>query len=681
MSSEPRETRPAATAQSGASPRPGSFEPDAPLISNWLQFLPDGTLEVYTGKVEIGQNIRTSLAQCVAEELCLPPDAIQMVMADTDRTPYDMGTVGSRTTPVMAARLRAVAASTRELLLDMAAERWNVPREQIRVDNGQIFHAPTQRSMALGELVGGKKLAHPYDLHAPTTPAEGWSIAGASLSKVDARLIVTGQRRYTPDLDRPGMQFGKVLRSPSIGATLVSLDSSAAEALPDVVVVHDGNFVGVVAPDRAQATRALAALHAEWQSSAQVAQAELFEHLRNTPAPPAEPGRFGGPQTLTEGSLAEGRAQAKHTLTQRYTNAYIAHAPMEPRAAVAEWNDGKLTVWTGTQRPFGVRTELAQAFELAEDQVRVIVPDTGGGFGGKHFGDAAVEAARLAKAASKPVKLIWTREEEFSWAYLRPAGVIEVASAVDDTGHIVAWEFHNYNSGAAGIRMPYTVAHQHIEYHPSVSPLRQGSYRALAATANNFARESHMDEIAHHLGVDPLQFRLDNLENERLRAVLEAAAEAFDWHAKPAPGHGIGIACGTEKGSYVATCAEVATGASLNDLKIMRVVVAFECGAIVNPNGLQNQVVGAVIQGLGGALYEAITFADGTITSDRFSRYRVPRFGDIPPIEVVLLDRKDLPSEGAGETPIIAIAPAISNAIFAATSTRLRSLPLLQESS
>ncbi len=679
MSSDQRETRPAATAQSGASPRPGSFEPDAPLISDWLQFQPDGTLEVYTGKVEIGQNIRTSLAQCVAEELCLPLESIQLVMADTDRTPYDMGTVGSRTTPVMAARLRAVAASLRELVKGMAAARWNVPRDQIRIDNGQIFHAPTQHALTFGELVGGQRLAQPYDLDAPTTPAEGWSIAGASLAKVDGRAIVTGQRRYTPDLERSGMQFGKVLRPPSFGATLVALDSSQAEALAHVTVVRDGDFVGVVAPDRAQATHALAALHAEWSTGTHLSQDALFDHLRHTPAPAQEPGRFGGPQASTEGSLATGRALAKHTLTQRYTNAYIAHAPMEPRAAVAEWNADKLTVWTGTQRPFGVRSELAQVFELPEDQVRVIVPDTGGGYGGKHFGDAAVEAARLAKAAGKPVKLIWTREEEFTWAYLRPAGVIEVASAVDTEGRIVAWEFHNYNSGAAGIRTPYAVAHQHVEYHPSLSPLRQGSYRALAATANNFARESHMDEIAHYLGVNPLQFRLNNLQNERLRAVLQAAAEAFDWQSKPASDHGFGIACGTEKGSYVATCVEVATGASLNDLSIARVVVAFECGAIVNPNGLHNQVVGAVIQGLGGALHEAITFAEGRITSDRFSRYRVPRFADIPPIEVVLLDRKDLPSEGAGETPIIAIAPAIGNAIFAATAQRLCSLPLLAD--
>src|SRR5581483_4348930 len=237
-----------------------------------------------------------------------------------------------------------------------------------------------------------------------------------------------------------------------------------------------------------------------------------------------------------------------------YTIAYIAHAPLEPRAAVAQWENGKLTVWTGTQRPFGVRGELAQAFEMPESRIRVIVPDTGSGYGGKHTGESAIEAARLAKAAGKPVKLVWTREEEFTWAYFRPAGVIEVTGGVQQDGTLTAWEFHNYNSGGAAIRTPYAVPHQHIEFHPTDSPLRQGSYRALAATANHFARESHMDDLAHAVGMDPLAFRLKNLQDERLRAVFQAAADRFGWgKAQPAPGQGFGIAGGLEKGGYVAT--------------------------------------------------------------------------------------------------------------------------------
>ncbi len=255
--------------------------------------------------------------------------------------------------------------------------------------------------------------------------------------------------------------------------------------------------------------------------------------------------------------------------------------------------------------------------------------------------------------------------------------MIDVRGGVRGDGTLTAWEQATFNAGSAALRTPYAVANQRSAFHPTRAPLRQGSYRALAATANHFARESVMDELAHALRMDPLAFRLRNLQDSRLRAVFEAAAAQFSWGRPLAEGHGAGIAGGTEKGSYVATCVEVMVDAADGTLQVVRVVQAFECGAIVNPDGLQNQVVGAIIQGLGGALWEAIDFADGRVLTTRLADYRVPRFGDIPPIEVVLLDRQDLPSAGGSETPIVGIAPAIANAVFAACSVRLRSLPLL----
>ena len=327
-----------------------------------------------------------------------------------------------------------------------------------------------------------------------------------------------------------------------------------------------------------------------------------------------------------------------------------------------------------------MRRELAEAFRIPEDKVRVIVPDTGSGYGGKHTGETAVEAARLARAAGHPVKVVWTREEEFAWAYFRPAGVIEVTSGVDRDGRLTAWEFHNWNSGGSAIRTPYDVAHQRIAFHPARSPLRQGSYRGLAATANHFAREVHMDELARAVKVDPVEFRRRNLKDARVRAVLDAAAERFGWgRARAAPIRGHGVAAGTEKGSYVAACAEVAVERVTGLVQVLRVVTAFECGAIVNPAHLRSQVEGSVVQGLGGALFEAVRFEKGEVLSDRFSRYRVPRFSDTPALDVVLLDRKDLPSAGAGETPIVTVAPAIANAIFDATGLRLRALPLVPD--
>ncbi len=407
---------------------------------------------------------------------------------------------------------------------------------------------------------------------------------------MNGREIVSGRHQYPSDITRPGMLAGKVVRPSAFQAAFASLDTTAAAAVAGVTVVHDGDFVGVAAPDERTAARAAGLVKAEWGA------------------------------------------------------------------------DG-LTVWTGTQRPFGVQQELADAFHLPLDKVRVLMPDCGSGYGGKHTGECAVEAARLARAAGKPVKVVWTREEEFTWAYFRPAGVIDVRSEARKDGTLVAWAFDNYNSGPSAIRTMYEVPNQRIRFIRTKSPLRQGSYRGLAATANHFARESHMDELAHAVGMDPLAFRLKNLKDDRLRAVFQAAADRFGWAAARAasarPGRGVGIAGGFEKGGNVATCAEVEVDQDSGQVKILRLVTAFECGAIVNPDGLRNQVVGAAIMGIGGALFEAIAFDNGRVVNGRLSDYRVPRQSDVPAIEVVLVDRKDLPSAGAGETPIVgAAAPA-----------------------
>ncbi|HZF41103.1 MAG TPA: molybdopterin cofactor-binding domain-containing protein [Blastocatellia bacterium] len=656
----------------GGSPRPVE-------IGAWLHIAEDGTVTAYTGKAEVGQNIRTSLTQSVAEELRAPVSTIKVVMGDTELTPYDMGTFGSRTTPDMFPQLRKAAAAARETMLDLAAEGLKVERDSLLAADGKVTHPATRRSLSYGELSKGQKIMKAISA-ASLSPSGEWKVAGKPLRKINGRDIVTGRHHYTPDVKLPGMLHGKVLRPSAFGATLASIDSKEAEKLPGVVVARDGDFVGVVAPNEETVARAVTAIRAEWKATPQVSAKELFEHLRKTPNLPANAptNPSTGLPTNPPTGLAESLAAAHQKLERTYTIAYIAHAPLEPRAAVAEWKDGKLTVWTGTQRPFGVREELAGAFRIPETSVRVIVPDTGSGYGGKHSGEAAIEAARLAKAAGKAVKLVWTREEEFTWAYFRPAGVIDVTSGVNKDGVITAWDFHNYNSGNAGLRPVYAIQNQRCEFHRSDSPLRQGSYRALASTANHFAREVHIDELAASLKMDPLEFRLKNLKDDRLRAALEAAAKAFGWgKSKPAADHGFGIAGGFEKGGYIANCAEVSVDRASGKVKIVRVVTAFECGAIVNPDGLKNQVEGSVIQGIGGALFEAIDFADGKILNPRFSRYRVPRFSDTPELETVLLDRKDLPSAGAGECPIVALAPAVGAAIFDATGVRLRSLPMV----
>lgn len=649
----------------------GAFSQRMPNeIGAWIHIDEGGTISVYTGKAEMGQNIRTSLTQAVADELHVPVNMVRLVMGDTDVTPFDAGTFGSRTTPTMAPQLRRAAAAARETLIALAAEQWKVEPSTVRIVDARFVNHDASKSLTIAEVAKGQKLVKTIPADITTTPPKQWTVAGTSVPKVAGRDFVTGTHQYASDLKREGVLFGKVVRPANFNSTLVSVDTKGAEAIPGVTVVHDGEFIGVAAPDQQTATRAVNAIAVNWRAPGQPGNAGLFEILRKTNGQ----GRDGGGRPV--GSVTDGMAAADKKLEQTYTVAYIAHAPLEPRAAVAEWKDDKLTVWTGSQRPFGIRGELAEAFRIPEERVRVIVPDTGSGYGGKHTGECAIEAARLARASGKPVKLVWTREEEFTWAYFRPAGVIDVKSGVKNDGAITAWEFHNYNSGAAGIQVNYDIPNQSIQFHASNSPLRQGSYRGLAATANHFARETHIDELAVMLKMDPLAFRLTNIKDDRLRAVLEATAKSFGWGKSKTAGRGVGIACGFEKGGYVATCAEVSVDQKTGVVKIERVNEAFECGAIVNPVHLHNQVEGAIVQGIGGALFESVEFENGKILNPKFSRYRVPRFSDVPPIEIVLIDRKDLASAGAGETPIVGLAPAVGNAIFDATGKRLRSLPL-----
>jgi isoquinoline 1-oxidoreductase len=327
-----------------------------------------------------------------------------------------------------------------------------------------------------------------------------------------------------------------------------------------------------------------------------------------------------------------------------------------------------------------VKRELAGAFHLNDANVHVITPDFGGGFGGKHTAECAIEAARLAKSAGKPVSLRWTREEEFTWAYFRPAAAIDIEASLDYAGKITSWHFVNINSGRSSIESPYRIEKSKADYVESDPPLRHGSYRALAATANSFAREVAMDELAVLAGKDPLEFRLAHLApDDRLHAALEEATKQFNWKdrsGKKEPNVGVGLACSTDKGSFVAACAEIEIDPAKNTYRVRRIVQAFDAGAITNPENLKSQNQGGIVMALGGAMREAMVFENGKIKNASFWKYRVPRFSDLPEIEVHLIDRKDIASAGAGETPLICTAPAIANAIYNATGKRLREMPL-----
>jgi CO/xanthine dehydrogenase Mo-binding subunit len=662
-----------AVAQEGGRRGGGQGNAGARNLAARIHLGKDGTITVLAGKVEGGQGARTELSQAAAEELGVSLSQIQMVLADTGMVPDDGITAESGTTPRTIPSVRRGAAAARNLLIEFACQQWKVERNAIEMRDGKIFHIASKRSLSYADLAKSDEAAKLFEQAIPSdvelASVKIWKVLGTPVLRPNARDIVTGAHKYPSDIARPGMLYGKILRAPAYGARLVSIDLAPAKAMKDVVAVQDDQFVGVAAPNSSRAEEALTAISdtAKWETTPQPSSKELFDYLQKHVEGGVPPNPY-----------ADELAQAK-VARQTYQVAYIQHAPLEPRAAVAEWSDGKLTVWTGSQNPFGVRGELVRAFHLSEDRVRVVIPDFGAGFGGKHSGECALEAARLAKAADKPVSLRWTREEEFTWAYFRPAAVIEAEASLDAQGKIATWHFININSGPSAVDTPYSVGKKNCRYVPSKPPLRHGSYRGLAATANNFAREVFMDELAAAAGTDPLEFRLAHLENSRLCDVLEKAAKEFNWSArvkKKDANVGVGLACGTEKGSFVAACVEVELDRKQNKIKVRHVCETFECGKILNPANLLSQVQGAIIMGLGAALREEMQFENGKILNDSFRKYLVPRFNDVPELDIHLVDRPDLPSAGAGETPIIVIAPAIANAVFHATGASARAMPV-----
>ena len=643
----------------------------------WLHVGPEGTARAFTGKAEVGQGTQVALALLVAEELRLPLERVDVHMADTDLCPWDIGTFGSRSMPDAGPALRTVADAARRTLLGLAEARGLGPRAELEAWDGHVRGPRGARAVSYGDLVRGMREVVTVRSTRSLTPGTQWRRAGRPVVDPRASDVVTGRRRYVSDLELPGMRYGAVLFPPSYGARLRTVDASAVLPGAGVQVVHEGDFAGVVAPTPREARRALAQLRGEWTEPPQPAEEGIEAYLRGHPLE----GDSWDTNELSCGNPRAALAKATVTLRATYRTAYIAHAPLETRTAVAQWDGSRVTVWLGSQTPFRAREGVAKGLGIPLEDVRVIVPYTGAGFGGKHGGDVALAAARLARAAKGPVRLSFSREEEFQQGYFRPMAIVDLWAGADREGRLAAWIFHNVNAGAAALLSPYPVPHQKVDNELSDSPLPQGPYRALAANANNFARESAIDELAAQLGVDPLAIREKNLDDARLLTVLHRVAEAAGWasrEGRKGPGKGFGLALGREKGGRVATVAEVTVHAD-ERVRVDRLVSAFEAGAIVHPQNLRSQVEGATIMAMGGALFEAIHFERGRVLNPRFSEYRVPRFSDLPRVDVLLVDRPDLPPAGAGETPMIAVAPAIANAIFDATGTRLRSLPVAED--
>jgi nicotinate dehydrogenase subunit B len=647
----------------------------------YLRIGADGRVTCFAGKVELGQGAGTVLALILAEELDVAYDSVDMVLSDTDLCPYDMGTFGSMNVPVLGPAMRGAGAEARAVLLQMAAEQLGVPAERLQVKAGVVSDpaAPGKR-VTYGQLVQGKRIERHLEKVA-TKPVKTYSVVGHPATRKDALEKITGKAKYSGDFMFPGLLHARLVRLPAYGAKLKDVDTSAAEKF-GAKVVKDGDLVAVLHERPDLADRALAMVKAHFEMpQPSVDDKSIFDHLLKTAPRPQPAGRPAG-------DVAEGEKLATAIVEETYLNSYVAHAPMETHTATAVIENGKATVWASTQAPFMLKPQLAQAIGLPQDKVRIIAPYVGGGFGGKTAGPQAVEAARLAKATGKPVQVMWNREEEFFFDTFRPAAVVKIRSGLNSAGKIVLWDCSVVGAGDREAQPFYVIPNQRTVSAggwmggnpPGMNPFEVGAWRAPSVVTNTFARESHMDILAAKAGVDPLEFRLNHLSDARMRRVLETLAKQFGWKAgKGSTGRGVGVACGMYSNAYSATMAEVAVNKTTGHVQVKRVVSAIDVGLVVNPDGLRQQMEGAITMGLGYALTEEVRFKDGVVRDHNFDSYQIPRFSWLPKIETILVDNPENPALGAGEPPIITIGAVLANAIYDAAGVRLLQLPMTPE--
>jgi len=646
----------------------------------FLRIAEDGTVTCYTGKIEMGQGIITSLPQMMADELNVPLEKIKMVMGDTDLCPYDQGTWGSLTTRVFGPYMRAAAAEAKMVLVGMAAASMEVPASQLEVKDGKIIDTknPT-KSVTYGQLSKGQKIEKFLDVKPNVEDYTKFTYVGKSYKHSDAVLKVTGEAKYTGDLKLPGMVFARILRPPSYGAKLTSVDFSGAEKIAGTKVVRDGDFIAVINENHDKADEAFAKIKAEYSSNElKVNQKTVFDRMLKADS--------SANVLVTSGDLEAGRKLAEKTFESEFRDPYVAHAPIETHTALANIENGKITVWASTQSPFGLKDRIVNELGYAEDKVRIIAPFLGGGFGGKSKHEQGVEAARLAKLTGKPVMLIYTRDEEFLYDNYHPAGVIKVKSGIDKTGNITFWDYNIYYSGTRGSDTLYNVPNAKTTQYgqkegaEKIHPFDTGPWRAPNNNTNTFARECQIDFMAAAAGIDPLEFRLKNLKDEHLIGCLKSIADKFKYVPGKIPGgRGIGMAMGTDAGAWVALMAEVKVDKTTGKIEVVRIGCAQDMGLCVNPQGSTIQMEGCLMMGLGYTLAEEILFEGGNIQNRNFDTYTIPHFSWMPELVTVILDKNNEPPQGGGEPPIIGVGAAVANAVFDATGARLYQMPFTPE--
>lgn len=651
---------------------------DLPEFNAFLRIKEDGRVDCYSGKIEMGQGINTSLAQTLADELEVDISLVDMIMGDTDLCPYDDGTWGSMTTRFHDPLIRAAAAEAREVLKKLASEKLGIPVEQLKASNGKIVaKANIGKSISYAELTKGQKIVQAVTQKPVLKKADQLNVIGKPFNRRDSEQKVTGKALYSADIRLPGLMFARILRPPAHGAKMESVDTSAAEAMDGVKLVRDGDFIAVLHAYPETAGKAAAAIKAEWKIQPSKADNEsIFEHILKT----ADSSRV----RHEDGHLETGRNESELIFEHEYHDGYKAHASIETHVATAVFENDKITMWASSQTPFGTRREVSENLGLPLENVHLKQIFLGGGFGGKIYNRQAVEVARIAKMVEgTPVQLMWTRREEFMYDMFRPASVIQVNSGMTKEGLIKYWDFNIYCAGDRGTELFYGIPHHRTTTldGKEVHPFGTGAWRAPGNSTNTFARESQIDIMARKIEMDPLEFRLKNMNNQRAINSLKIAADKFGWSkTKPPKGTGRGIAVGVDAGTLVTIIVEATVDEKTGRVKVKRAVVGQDMGQVINPQGTKIQAEGCVNMGLGYSLSEDLEFDWGQVKSNNFGTYKIPLFSHIPEsIETVWVDAMDEPPQGGGEPAIICMGAAVANAVFEACGARVFRLPITPE--
>ncbi len=646
----------------------------------YLRIGEDGRVSCFTGKIEMGQGIHTSLAQMLAEELDVTLNNVDMVMGDTDLCPYDTGTFGSRSTKYFGPPLRKAGAEARAVLIQLASEKLGIPEEKLTAKDGSIFaHDDSTKKASYAELAKGKKIVRHLEKKPPIKHYSKHAVSGNPTDRMDSEQKVTGEAKFTGDIHPADMLHAKILRPPAHGATLKSVDTSAAKKIQAIQIIQDKDMIAVLHKHPDVAEKALGLIKAQFEPSGSTLDNQtIFQHLKDS-APE-------GNVVTEEGNIEDGRGLAAKKFEKAYYNHYVAHAPSEPHTAVINIEGDKATVWASTQSPFRAQAEVAQVLSFPQEKVRVITPFVGCGFGGKNQGNQITEAARLAQLSGKPVQVAWTRKEEFFFDTFRPAAVIDIKSGLNSANQIVFWEYHNYFAGDRSSQPFYNIPHYRVlsmggwggrSGGGGVHPFGVGAWRGPGSNTNVFAIESHVDIMAEEAVMNPLEFRMHNLTDERMKRVLSAAAEKFGKSFSKAPsGKGFGLACTDYLGTYLATIAEVKVNKNNGEIRVERVVCAQDTGEVINPEGVRMQIESCITMGLGYCFTEEIRFSNGRILDENFDTYEIPRFSWTPKIETVLVDNPEMPPQGCGEPAITSMGGVIANAVYDAIGKRVFTLPM-----